>query len=137
MSASRESVRQFVEQLKNYVDQIGMIWQAYQENGPGRVNEELYEGIESSSEQLVERLQNRDVVETLERRTECSLEDFRNSLKQLQDLSRRCVLLPQGLCFLSGEAGLIPRKDQVDAFEQSFAVLQEVVRNVNEQSNSN
>lgn len=125
MSAENESVRQFAGQLKPFLDQISTVWKSYQENGPGRVEKRLYDGVETSAEQLLEQIQNADVVETLETKTEFSPEELRKSIEQIQDLSHRCVFLPQGLCFISGEAGLIPRKDQVDGFEQSLEMLSE------------
>ena len=43
-------------------------------------------------------------------------------------LGARCARRNEGLCFVTGEAGLIPRKDQHAAYEQALAIVRSAVK---------
>ena len=43
--------------------------------------------------------------------------------ERVLELSRRCALRPEGLCFVTGEAGLVPRHDLHRAFEDALTEL--------------
>ena len=89
-----------------HVAQTGSaLWQSYLENGPGNLPEDFYLQYQKAANGLETALQ------------EDSSEVIQQRLTDLNDLTQRCAKHPQGLCFLSGEAGLVPRKDQHEAIE--------------------
>ena len=54
---------------------------------------------------------------------------YRETVSKLTDLAKRCALRSEGLCFVTGEAGLIPRQDlhqaTIDGLEILRAAIQE------------
>lgn len=46
----------------------------------------------------------------------------------LRELCHRCCRRSEGLCFITGEAGLIPRRDLHDRFEKALQALRAVVK---------
>ena len=49
-------------------------------------------------------------------------------LEELEPLLRRCAERPEGLCFVSGEAGLIPRRDLHEKCEELLDRLQSLTQ---------
>ncbi len=70
------------------------LWQRYLELGPGRLPDDAMEPYLNERAAL-----KTDVVEV------------HALLAELEPLLRRCVERTEGLCFVTGEAGLIPRRD--------------------------
>jgi hypothetical protein len=95
--------------LLSFATQVDLVWERYETAGPGKVDSALFEPIE----QLASRL-NTLLDGSLPADVDRGL--LSAAIQQATDLSRRCATLPQGLCFVSGEAGLVPRRDQIDAF---------------------
>ena len=51
------------------------------------------------------------------------------AIGELAPLGARCARRNEGLCFVTGEAGLIPRKDQHAAYEQALAIVRRAITN--------
>jgi hypothetical protein len=97
------------EHLAEYETALSQLWVAYQRQGPGRLAAEELEPVERSFACL-------DLA---------SWPQLATTLQQLQTLARRCVLRPEGLSFVTGEAGLLPRQDLHSAFDKSLARLRD------------
>ena len=50
-------------------------------------------------------------------------DELRLAIDDIVGLAEKCVLDPQGLCFLSGEAGLVPRQDLHTKFENALDTI--------------
>lgn len=96
--------------LSDFEAAISRVWAAYQTQGPGRLSAEELEPIENA-------LAGWDA-------DSASLpDDLVACVQQLYSLAQRCVLRPEGLSFVTGEAGLLPRKDLHATFNESLAQL--------------
>lgn len=89
------------------------IWTMYLELGPGKLADTCLNDYETAKRQFLE-------AASSELRP-----SFQASLGELTDLLHRCVHRSEGLCFVTGEAGLIPRKDQHERCEALLAQLAE------------
>ena len=88
------------------------IWTQYQEAGVGSINEQLYERFSSAVDNVQSVLESERSDESSPSRDE-----FENHLKVATKLTRMCAKTPQGLSFVTGEAGLIPRRDLHDQMQ--------------------
>lgn len=84
------------------------VWARHREAGPGRTDAALYDAVTAAADELQPGSLPAEAAAAVE---------------TLRDLSHRCCCRPEGLCFIAGESGLIPRKDLHALFEQSLAVL--------------
>lgn len=82
------------------------LWERYLRVGPGAVEAFYLSQVESAAAAWFEA---DDTVAT---------GDLASDVRILLDLARRCVDTPNGLCFVSGEAGLVPRRDQHAQYER-------------------
>ena len=113
---------EFATLLGDFSDGIDRLWEQYDACGPGEVDSGLLEPIETLAGQLTGLLAG-PLPAAVDRAALAS------AISQATDLARRCATLPQGLCFVSGEAGLVPRTDQINAFATARAMVRaEVVR---------
>ena len=105
-----------------------LLWSRYQDVGPGRVAAGYYEAVQTAAQQLDEALPANDAPHWLAKVTDQPsvwLDELRDCAARLADLARRCACTPQGLSFVTGEAGLLPRRDQHEAFEGALRELRE------------
>lgn len=121
MSASEDAA--FRQALSQFLEGVSAVWDAYQEHGPGQVDESLFDAVPDAAA----------AVETYLARTaasdgSASAEALIAAVHTLVSLSRQCATSPQGLCFITGEAGLIPRRDQHEAFERALQLVARRVR---------
>lgn len=100
---------EFGAMLSEFADRLELLWNEYERQGPGQVDYGLFAPLEPLAERLIAALETRLPVEL-------GNAEISAAVNQAIDLARRCATLPQGLCFVSGEAGLVPRRDQVEAF---------------------
>ncbi len=100
------------EELQEFIDRIDAIWQQYQVRGPGNLDKELWKGVTELQEVL------------LQSQTE---PEFEQAVNQLASLAERCVLRPEGLNFVTGESGLLPRKEWHGAMKQGLNLLRQQV----------
>jgi len=111
---------EFATLLGDFSDRIDHLWEQYDACGPGQVDSSLLEPIERLAGQLTALLDGPLPVH-IDRMA------LAPAISQATDLARRCATLPQGLCFVSGEAGLVPRLDQINAFAAARAVVRDTV----------
>lgn len=107
---SSEHPQSVTDSLRRLVQAAEIVWAEYQKVGPSKVGAKLYDAVATAADEI-----------------EQSSHQFGNktteNVKQLRDLCYRCACTPMGLCFVTGEAGLIPRKDQHEAFECALKEL--------------
>lgn len=86
------------------------LWQLYLDRGPGQLSTDDLAPFLSAVEQVRALVDSPQPNTELKKDTEWTskLED---ALTRIEPLLRRCVERSEGLCFVTGEAGLIPRKD--------------------------
>ena len=94
--------------LAEFEAAVSCIWEAYQQQGPGKLAPEELEPVEQAFAEL---------------EFESLPEGLVACVQQLHTLAQRSVLRPEGLSFVTGEAGLLPRKDLHAAFDESLAWL--------------
>lgn len=87
------------DDLRAYFEAASSLWQRYLEAGPGKL-------LPSNHQALVE-LWNR-LPTDIRSGGETQLAE---SLRTVHRLAARCVQRPEGLCFVTGEQGLIPRRE--------------------------
>ena len=92
---------------RDFREAVTTLWNEYQRRGPGRMPAVFLEAVEAAWQQLEGELG--DWPSTAAAAAETALE-----------LSRRCVRHSQGLCFVTGEAGLVPRQHLHQAFEEAL-----------------
>ena len=95
-----------------FFEAANAVWRQYLECGPGQL----------TAEGLAPFLQARGLAEAE------IVEDpeLIDKVHELEKLLRRCVERPEGLCFVTGEAGLIPRQDLHQQCESLLAFFQQL-----------
>ena len=108
MSNSSRLLRQLLELLER-------IWHEYEEVGPGRVNEARFADVEPTAMAFLE--------------SGIAVDDgpLKEAIETGVDLARRCVQRSDGLCFITGEAGLVPRKDLHESFEAALVTIRAAI----------
>lgn len=92
------------------------IWSAYQQNGPGTLEPAWGHRLDAVN-QRINSLSPSDANSQGD-------SSARNRLRErLSNLAQRCVRDSEGLSFITGEAGLIPRKDLHDEFRVGLLEL--------------
>lgn len=107
--------------LKQFLDLASAVWASYLRVGPGRVDGRLFEGIEELADSLIGFLGEAGADKADETIT------VAEHVQQVRELCKRCVHHAEGLCFITGEAGLIPRRDLHEAMESSLTSLRELL----------
>lgn len=101
--------------MKNVVEFLGtveQIWRLYQAQGAGNLPLSLAETLDRHFKVL--QLGNENLAE-----------QELQAAKTAYELAKRCVERTEGLNFVTGEAGLIPRRDLIERFEKAINVLRE------------
>ena len=106
--------------LRDFADHVDRVWERYDTCGPGHVDSGLFAPIEPLAQQLG-RLLDSPLPGDVDRAAPGA------AINQATDLARRCTTLSQGLCFVSGEAGLVPRSDQIEAFSAARSTIHSAV----------
>ena len=94
--------------LQQFTAQAETIWQTYVAHGPGHVQSTSHTALTAYSADAI--------AETSE--------SIAASISRIEQLSQQIACTPQGLCFVSGEAGLVPRRDLHAEFAQHLEILQ-------------
>ena len=127
MTQPAPSLDALVTCLSELLEHTTAVWDRYQQNGPGRLESDLFQKVEGAArrlEQLLGDPQARDSIQA----TGLDRGEIEGTIRQTTELARRCACTPQGLCFISGEAGLIPRRDQHEAFDTALERLRQSVQ---------
>jgi|GEM_PF-4374362 hypothetical protein len=83
------------------------IWTRYLDAGVGSVDEQLYQPFSAAAAEVTLALASSDEFDD----SIVSLAQFQVHFQAAEKLARMCANTPQGLSFVTGEAGLIPRLD--------------------------
>jgi len=94
-----------------------ILWAEYKQHGPSELPAEVYDEFEAAAKALGELLEEAD--------DNSAIDHLRSELETLDDLAYRCRYHPQGLNFISGEAGLVSRKDLHEAMERALTCFRE------------
>ena len=113
MPTSESPIEPLDQLLAEFLSAANAVWDMYREVGPGKVEASLFEPVEKT---------HREIDRLLRDSTNDSTE-LREAVAELYDLAQRCACRSEGLCFITGEAGLIPRRDKEAAFEEQLAWL--------------
>lgn len=81
---------------------------SYETNGPSRVDENLFLPIKAFFPLLSNTIDNEELL---------------NAIETVQRLCYRCVHHSEGLCFVTGEYGLVPRIDLIDQFDHALEFI--------------
>ncbi len=93
-----------------YMQAAQQLWQSYQRHGPGKVPADLVDQLDTA-------------WRSLEPALEPMAPESRHAFCTLHRLLTKAGVDSAGLSFVTGEAGLIPRPDLVQAVERTLAQL--------------
>jgi hypothetical protein len=110
-------VRQLQTCLLEFHSLVDRVWAEYKDVGPGRVDAVLFDGGEAAAARVLELLGDEQVSPTL------TTDELRVAVEKVCDLATRCATRSEGLCFITGEAGLVPRRDWHTAMDEALAVI--------------
>ncbi len=99
------------------------LWREYLEVGPGALEPSALTGFSDAAEKASELL-------AITATNETAHQDLMLALDELEPLLRRCVERTEGLCFVTGEAGLIPRKDLHQKCEAALSCFEQFLDSV-------
>ncbi len=116
MSPSQLPNEHMKKPLTEFLSAASVVWDTYRKDGPGKVDASLFEPVETAYLEL-DRLLSESA----------KAGELREAVAEVYDLSQRCACRVEGLCFVTGEAGLIPRRDKEAAYAERLAWLQGVV----------
>lgn len=127
--AIRETwMNELLDELRKFNTAVREIWDLYQASGPGQVDSQLYPPVADSTERLLALLA--DPVDIQASAQDVLVDDERQQLltavTTASRLAKRCAYDAAGLCFVTGEAGLIPRRDLIDEFLRSLQIIERV-----------
>ncbi len=105
--------------LAELLREASKLWAAYQVEGPSSLPQDSLDSFLKAEANLLE-LRRRKAKQTDAARV---VADIKEIVTELEGLLRRCVERTEGLCFVTGEAGLIPRRDLHDRCEVLLAEL--------------
>jgi hypothetical protein len=100
------------ERLQSLLTRLERIWRVYREAGPGNVDADLFEDVHALAESVLPELAEA-----------AAGDDLLEAIQTAVDLGRRCAERPEGLCFITGEAGLVPRRDLHQKFDSALATM--------------
>ena len=103
----------FIKTLSLFFHQAWQLWQKYLADGPGSLQPECFENLKQLASSLSS-LHRHPKTNSLLR------EGLKSHMECLLDLTEKAVYRPEGLCFVTGEVGLIPNRMQHDQYEQSL-----------------
>lgn len=120
-------MKELLDELRNFHRAVREIWDCYQTSGPGQVDSELNPVVALSAERLLALLVSRDDHQADEQDAAAQNErqKLRTAVTTASQLAKRCACDAAGLCFVTGEAGLIPRQDLVDEFLLSLQIIEQ------------
>jgi hypothetical protein len=122
------AVRRLAAGIDTFVEQAGALWRSYHDLGPGKLSPADWNAVSSAASAIASDLGDPDVARWFEQ-AECAIfpaDELQTLVRELTRLARACACTPQGLNFITGEAGLIPRKDQHRAFESGLVKLDQM-----------
>ena len=115
-----------LKELRLFYSAVHKIWDCYQASGPGKVDSRMYPAVEVSAERFLVLLAERDKTQTEQHDliAETEGQSLRAAVVTASRLAKRCACDAAGLSFVTGEAGLIPRRDLIDEFLRSLQIIE-------------
>ena len=92
--------------LKEFERAARCLWKQYLSGGPGSLDATLWDELKLRHQQLSSISQASPTLTS--------------AIQKVMELARRCAERPEGLSFVTAEAGLIPRHAEHREFEQSL-----------------
>ncbi len=111
--------------LREFIDASTVVWNAYQDVGPNKIERDRFDEVDAAFRLLKSAL---DAIE--ESALNSSHQKAITTADTIHNLAFRCVCRVEGLCFITGEAGLIPRKDYLEAYESGLRFLESYYRQI-------
>ena len=108
---------QLAHDLHHYENSVRRVLDAYQDHGPGGVADRLYEAVRLDRERLMSCLETFPVPETVDERC------LRAAIDDTDRLAKQCATTSSGLCFVTGESGLIPRPELLAKYQDGLQAL--------------
>ncbi len=96
--------------IGEFVAAVRVLWTDYRRQGPDRVDASRWRAVEDAWQPLG------DLTHDLPR-------EILAAGARLQELCRQAAMRPEGLCFVTGEAGLVPRRDLHREFDQLLETI--------------
>ena len=104
-----------ISELQHFLSAAESLWEQYLELGPGKLSSEDHETVNAHFESC----QSLELPEPITKQ-----------LCLTHELTRRCAVRPEGLCFITGEAGLIPRKDQHQSLQSAMVAIRDFLQTI-------
>ena len=94
-------------------------WRTGKPGGPGSLEAKSFEPVAATAEGLVDLLQQSETT------PDCA--DAEHAVREICELAERGACRLEGLCFITGEAGLIPRKQDHQSYETALKQLEHLI----------
>lgn len=123
-----EGGSRLASRIEAFVEHAEALWQDYKSLGPGKLDRCSWDGVAAAASEIESTIGDPDVARWLKQldRGTALCDELQAEVKQLSRLARACACTPQGLSFITGEAGLIPRRDQHQAVESGLLKLRDM-----------
>jgi hypothetical protein len=116
---SEMSQTQFQQDFREFLECASKLWSDYLSRGPGKLEIGELEPLDKASERCWVALQALRQQHISPR----ELKELTTAIKTVQELLHQAVERSEGLCFVTGEAGLIPRKDLHERLDKALALI--------------
>ena len=121
-----QSALQLAAELDQFLQEAADLWQHYQAVGPGKVDRLLFDRLELKAERLatlLDTVSDAGIGKSLGVDEKGGAAGLGEAIETVMRLANRCAFSPQGLSFVTGEAGLIPNRQQHLEFENQLINL--------------
>ena len=109
-----------LDSLRHFHALASQLWSDYLSGGPGSLEAKSFEPVAATAEDLVTLLQQSETT------PDCAAAE--QTVRNICELAQRCACRLEGLCFITGEARLIPRKQDHEAYETNLKQLEQLIR---------
>lgn len=107
MNSRNDSLRAALDRLSQCANEV---WRLYQQQGAGNLSAELAAPLEEAFAAVEEHRSTIDAA-------------IMHAAETARDISLRCIQRSEGLNFVTGEAGMIPRRDLIEPFTAALERL--------------
>jgi len=121
-----QSASQLAAELDQFLRNATEFWRHYQAVGPGKIDSRLFDGLDLTAKRLaifLDAVSNEGAGKSLGIDEQSCAASLGETIETVMRLANRCTNSPQGLSFVTGEAGLIPNRQQHDEFEKQLVDL--------------
>jgi hypothetical protein len=121
-----QSASQLAAELDQFLQKATEFWQHYQAVGPGKVDSPLLDGLDRTAKRLatlLDAVSNEGIAKSLGVDDKGWAAGVGEAIETVMRLAHQCAHSPQGLSFVTGEAGLIPNRQQHLEFENQLVNL--------------